>query len=311
MECKNRKLRNTLIISSAFLMPVIINKLIFFTAQKRYTMPEAVHTYDWRLGKIAYSVRGKGKPLVLVHGAKPGESSAVWMKNVNSLAESYRVYTIDLLGYGASDRVNTTYTAYTYASMINDFITDVVGRPAAVIAEGEGAVFTAAAYAKDPSNYKKLVFICPKGISDSFASDDDKKKRVLYELPVIGESLYLAAVSHAAVERTVGSLIFSSEKRNILSESLYASAHCGGGVNRYVYASYKTNFMNADIKPYIRNCNIPFFIIWGEQAEDMADFDEVQGLAKKGEYALFEETAGLPNYENAEEFNKAVKEFLK
>lgn len=131
MDCSNRKLKNTLIASSVFLVPLIINKLVFFMAERKYPLNESFKTYDWRLGKVAYSVKGSGKPLVLIHGAKAGSSSAVWTKNVKSLAENYRVYTIDLLGYGASERVNTTYTAYTYASLINDFITDIVGKGAA------------------------------------------------------------------------------------------------------------------------------------------------------------------------------------
>ena len=51
-----------------------------------------------------------------------------------------------LLGYGSSERVDTVYTAFTYASLINDFIKDIVGKGAAVAALGEGAAFTLTAY---------------------------------------------------------------------------------------------------------------------------------------------------------------------
>ena len=94
----SKKGMKRLLAASALFMPVIINKLVFFTAGKRHPLIEAVKTYEWRLGKVAYTVRGAGKPLVLIHGAAPGSSSAVWMKNVNELAKKYKVYTIDLLG---------------------------------------------------------------------------------------------------------------------------------------------------------------------------------------------------------------------
>ena len=109
------KKRRNLLIGSALLAPPIINKLVFFTATKKYPMLDAFHIYEWRLGKIGYSVKGSGKPIVLIHGAVPGSSSSVWRNNVNSLAENYKVYSLDLLGYGTSDRAKTTYTAYTYA----------------------------------------------------------------------------------------------------------------------------------------------------------------------------------------------------
>ena len=249
MDCIKRKLKNTLIAGSVFLVPLIINKLVFFTAQKKYPLNEVYKTYEWRLGNIAYSVKGNGKPLVLIHGAKPGSSSDVWMKNVRSLAENYRVYTLDLLGYGASDRVNTTYTAYTYASLINDFIRDIVGKGAAVIAEGEGAMFTLAAYKKNPKNFKKLILICPKGIDERFAVNEDKKFRILYSLPIIGESFYLINVSMCAIKNALAGMISNREKTKILTEKFYSAAHFGGGLNRFVFASYKTNYMNTTSNP--------------------------------------------------------------
>ncbi len=311
MDCIKRKLKNTLIAGSVFLVPLIINKLVFFTAQKKYPLNEVYKTYEWRLGNIAYSVKGNGKPLVLIHGAKPGSSSDVWMKNVRSLAENYRVYTLDLLGYGTSDRVNTTYTAYTYASLINDFIRDIVGKGAAVIAEGEGAMFTLAAYKKNPKNFKKLILICPKGIDERFAVNEDKKFRILYSLPIIGESFYLINVSMCAIKNALAGMISNREKTKILTEKFYSAAHFGGGLNRFVFASYKTNYMNTDIKPYIPEVKIPVMFVWGEHADDYDNFEEIQGLTRRAEYVVFEDTGSLPNYENAEEFNKTAKEFLK
>lgn len=248
---------------------------------------------------------------MLIHGAKPGSSSDVWMKNVRSLAENYRVYTLDLLGYGASDRVNTTYTAYTYASLINDFIRDIVGKGAAVIAEGEGAMFTLAAYKKNPKNFKKLILICPKGIDERFAVNEDKKFRILYSLPIIGESFYLINVSMCAIKNALAGMISNREKTKILTEKFYSAAHFGGGLNRFVFASYKTNYMNTDIKPYIPEVKIPVMFVWGEHADDYDNFEEIQGLTRRAEYVVFEDTGSLPNYENAEEFNKTAKEFLK
>lgn len=311
MNDSSRKIRNTVLLSSALFVPLIINKLVFFTAQKKFPIAGSSHTYDWRLGKVSYTVNGSGKPVVLIHGYETGSSSAVWTKNVGSLAESYKVYTLDLLGYGTSERVNTTYTAYTYASLINDFITDVVGKPSAVIAEGGGAMFAAAAYEKNPKNFKRLIFICPKGLDGRFATNEDKKRRKFFELPVIGESIYLMNTSLAALKAMLSQMIYSKDKTRLLTERFYSSSHYGGGANRFPYASLRTNFMNTDIKPYISSVKIPILIVWGEKAEDIKNFEKIKGLTKRAEYALFEDTARLPNYENAEEFNNLAKEFLK
>lgn len=56
-----------------------------------------------------------------------------WRKNIPVLAKSHRVYSIDLIGYGYSDKPNPRdffdkpfYTFETWASQLNDFCKDVV-----------------------------------------------------------------------------------------------------------------------------------------------------------------------------------------
>ena len=307
----SKKGMKRLLAASALFMPVIINKLVFFTAGKRHPLIEAVKTYEWRIGKVAYTVRGAGKPLVLIHGAAPGSSSAVWMKNVNELAKKYKVYTIDLLGYGSSERVDTVYTAFTYASLINDFIKDIVGKGAAVAALGEGAAFTLTAYRAKPENFKKLILVCPKGIDDGFPVDEDKRMRTLCGLPIVGESFYLINTAKPAIKNMLVDMTANSEKTKILTDKFYSAAHHGGALNRMVYASYRSGFMNVDVKPYIEELRIPTLIVWGELAGDYENMEKIQSITRRAEYAVFEDAASLPNYENAEGFNETAVEFLK
>jgi len=48
-------------------------------------------------------------PIVLIHGF--GASSAHWRYNLPALAETHRVFAIDLLGFGLSDKPLTDYNA--------------------------------------------------------------------------------------------------------------------------------------------------------------------------------------------------------
>ncbi|XP_058073793.1 uncharacterized protein LOC131222654 isoform X2 [Magnolia sinica] len=62
-------------------------------------------TWDWRGYHIRYQFAGNSGPaLVLVHGF--GANSDHWRKNIPFLAKSHRVYSIDLIGYGYSDKPN-------------------------------------------------------------------------------------------------------------------------------------------------------------------------------------------------------------
>lgn len=50
-------------------------------------------------------VEGAGSPVLLIHGRNTDVNSwHTWEKNIAALAERHRVYALDLLGYGASDK---------------------------------------------------------------------------------------------------------------------------------------------------------------------------------------------------------------
>jgi pimeloyl-ACP methyl ester carboxylesterase len=65
---------------------------------------------DWRLGRrasvgqgeVAWECVGEGPPIVLVHGTPSW--SFLWRNVVPVLAQQFRVYVLDLLGYGESER---------------------------------------------------------------------------------------------------------------------------------------------------------------------------------------------------------------
>ena len=60
-------------------------------------------TWLWEGHNIRYSVTGTGKPLLLIHGF--GACIGHWSKNIPVLANAgYKVYAIDLLGIGGSDK---------------------------------------------------------------------------------------------------------------------------------------------------------------------------------------------------------------
>src|SRR5437660_10013365 len=51
---------------------------------------------------VSYQVVGQGEPIILIHGLSG--SSRWWMRNIRALAEHYRLYLIDLPGFGTIRR---------------------------------------------------------------------------------------------------------------------------------------------------------------------------------------------------------------
>ena len=70
--------------------------------------------------RIHYFAGGAGEPLVLVHGlASRGLDFAPLMP---ALARHHRVYALDLLGYGASDRPNMDYSITLETNVLREFL---------------------------------------------------------------------------------------------------------------------------------------------------------------------------------------------
>ncbi|NJM78122.1 MAG: alpha/beta fold hydrolase, partial [Acaryochloridaceae cyanobacterium RU_4_10] len=89
-------------------------------------------TWEWRGFNVCYTVLGEGKPLLLIHGF--GATHAHWRKNIPALAEQgYRVYAIDLLGFGASEKPALDYSLELWETLVRDFWHSQINQPAIVV----------------------------------------------------------------------------------------------------------------------------------------------------------------------------------
>nr|GLL41488.1 uncharacterized protein LOC109175200 [Ipomoea trifida] len=88
-----------------------------------------------------------------------------WRKNIPVLAQSHRVFSIDLIGYGYSDKPNPRelvdpfYTFETWASQLNDFCNDVVRDKAFFICNSIGGVVGLQAAVMEPQFCKGIVLL--------------------------------------------------------------------------------------------------------------------------------------------------------
>ena len=124
--------------------------------------------WTWRGYKIGYCAEGledqglaKDKPaIVLIHGF--GASVGHWRKNVPALAQKFRVYAIDLIGFGSSAQPKPselTYTFETWGHQVADFVREVVGDRAILVGNSIGAVVAMQAAIYAPEMIAKTVLI--------------------------------------------------------------------------------------------------------------------------------------------------------
>jgi len=111
------------------------------TTQPLATSTPETYFWTWRGYKIQYTVKGTGRPLVLVHGF--GASIGHWRKNIPVLAAAgYRVFALDLLGFGGSQKAPINYTIEVWVELLKDFWQEHIQERAVFIGNSIGALIS-------------------------------------------------------------------------------------------------------------------------------------------------------------------------
>uniref|UniRef100_B8HXG3 Alpha/beta hydrolase fold protein n=1 Tax=Cyanothece sp. (strain PCC 7425 / ATCC 29141) TaxID=395961 RepID=B8HXG3_CYAP4 len=124
-------------------------------------------TWLWRGYRINYVQKGeRGANLVLVHGF--GASTDHWRKNIAELSQDYRVWAIDLLGFGRSEKPAIAYTADLWRDQLQDFCASVVQAPVFIAGNSLGG-YTVLCLAVDaPAQVEGVILLnCAGPFSDA------------------------------------------------------------------------------------------------------------------------------------------------
>ncbi len=270
--------------------------------------------YRWRGRDLAYSVAGEGEPLLLVHGVYAGASSFEFRKNFEELSKSFRVYALDLLGCGMSERPSRPYEPEEVALQVEDFVRDEIGGSAHLVASSLTAALAVPAVVRSPRLFEKLVLICPTGYG-TLDRPSGLLGDVIYGLfvaPVLGNTLYHAIVSKWGIRYYLGSMAYHDADlvTEELVEDYYRTSHQPGA--RYFPAAFVSGKLNlgvADLWPRVPQRTL---ICWGLEAST-SPAHEAQRFVQhnpRSEPRLFKDAALLPHDERARTFNEEVRSFL-
>lgn len=69
---------------------------------------------------VNYEVEGEGQPVIVMHGW--GQNLEMMYSIVNDLKSNYKVFNIDLPGFGQSDEPTTPYSIDDYADFLEEFV---------------------------------------------------------------------------------------------------------------------------------------------------------------------------------------------
>lgn len=185
-------------------------------------------------GDVYYTVAGpkEAQPVVLLHDFYVGASSYEFRLIFARLAETYRVYAPDWLGFGMSERPALTHTGEFYASMLEGFLRDVVGAPAAVVAHGLAGNIAVRAAADAPELFSRLTLVAPAAETGLRLDPTARQTAIrLMRKLALGLTPYAFASLRPALRLAAGrrSAAGAREVDAATLDHLFASAHQFGG----------------------------------------------------------------------------------
>src|ERR671917_2940714 len=145
---------------------------------------------------VRYDVIGGGPPVVLVHGWL--SSSRVWEALARRLAQRFSVYTLDLTGFGESDKPLSGYGVRNGSRLLYAFCAHFGLTRTGVIAHDLGGAMAVKLAADHPDLVGRLVLVATPADDDQI---DLPTPLWLATLPVVGPIFYTLGRALAPVRR--------------------------------------------------------------------------------------------------------------
>lgn len=294
----------------------IINKIIFSNATSNMiTNDKDKKVFSWKLGNISYTVKGNGKPILLIHDLNSTSSSYEWKKVINALSKEHTVYAIDLLGCGLSDKPNITYTTYMYTQLINDFVKHIIGQKTDVCACGNSTSLTLMSAYGNPDIFNKIIITNASDIK--FEKTNFQRysniKRFILNSHIIGTLIYNILMSRENISKNFKQNLFYNQRAisHELINAYYENAHLYGSFAKYLNSSIVCGYTaSPSIEKAVSNINNYIYIIRGNKANDKNIIKAYTSLNPSIETISIESSKCLPQLEQPQKFVKVIKNII-
>ena len=272
--------------------------------EDRYINVDAINARYWQLGN-------EGSPIVLIHGL--GGCLENWEFNISALSNYHRVYAVDLVGCGLTEKPFVRYSIPYLAEFVHEFMALKNIENSCLIGHSIGAGIAIEMYLTNPARIDRLILVDGFGFGKKLAL----QFRIL-AIPILGEQLMkpnrdgliqffkMLFYDHTLI---TDELVAFSFERSSLPGSAEAylttlRAHAN-------FFGLKHDHMQRT-KENAHQITVPTKIIWGK--EDRAIPIEQAFIASKilpdSSLHIINKCGHVPQVEYIEEFNRVVLEFL-
>ena len=278
------------------------------------TLPGRNHDWAWRHGRVRYTTLGEGSPLVLLHGIHAAASAFEMRQVFEPLARHFAVYAVDLLGFGKSERSPIHYSGELYGQLLQDFLDEVIGRPAPIVASSLSAAYAASSAARRPETVERLVLICPTG--EAGITSSGLRSELAYwtlRAPIHGEAAFNALVSRPSIRRFLERGVYADPAlvTDAVVDQNWATAHQPNA--RYAPAAFLGRRLNFPLHARLARVRQPTLLVWGRAARftPLSEAAPLRRANPRARLCVIDDAGMLPHDEQPDRFLDAVVPFLR
>jgi len=260
---------------------------------------------------IFYTVKGEGRPLLLIHGY--GAGMWVWEKQIEVLSQLYRVYAVDVIGHGFSDRPKIPYIPEVYTCFLRDFMDGVGIEKATLIGNSMGGGIAWATAILFPERVDGLILIdCVP--PDVLAQVKNKSLRTLIAIRDIPFLPYLVISTRSKSSMRWVLKDCVSDVKLITPEVVKRQYELSRikGTTWVLYSTLKHAEEALKLRDQFSLIRQPALFIWGEKDIIFPpDVGETLHRAITGsKFQLIEKSGHIPMWESPDIVNQAILDFL-
>ena len=262
-------------------------------------------------GYTHYEISNKdaAEIVVLVHGFTV--PMFIWEPTFRFLTDQgYRVLRYELFGRGYSDRPKAKYDLNFFTTQLCDLLDALkISEPINLFGLSMGGPISATFTARHPERVKKLALFAPVGGSAIPQTLPFK----LLSIPGLGELLMGLLGEKTLVDGIAED--FYDPKLIAHFTSLYRPQLKLQGFGRAILSTMRNDALRDSSAVYrlVGETGIPVLLVWGRK-DKTVPYDQSQVVAASISQAAFhtiENSGHIPHYENADEVNPILFEFLK
>ena len=261
---------------------------------------------------IFYIVKGEGKPLILIHGY--GAGIWVWEKQIDFLSKFYRVYALDLIGHGFSDRPKILYTPETYIYFFKDFMDGVEIENATLIGNSMGGGIAWGMAAIFPERVERLILIdcVPPGVLDQVKNDSFRTLVAIKDFPLVPYLVFISRNKNSIkwiLQECVSDIKLVTPE--VVNRQYQLSKIRGS--TWVLYSTFRSGKEASKLRDYLPRIYQPTLLLWGERDLIFPPSvgEDLHRAIKGSQFQIVEKSGHIPMWETPEEANQAILAFLK